>query len=139
MEIGIIITGHGKFATGIYESIKLIAGDQDNCHTIDFKQQMQVDELKALMKQRVEEFSGCDRIIVFADLQGGSPFKTALELSYYDERICLIGGVNLPMLLECALTKDGVDDFDGYTDDLVASGRHGLAKLIITDDEMEED
>ncbi len=99
---------------------------------------MQVDELKALMKQRVEELSRCDRVIILL-IYKGIPFKTALELSYYDERICLIGGVNLPMLLECVLTKDSVDDFDGYTDGLVASGRHGLAKLIITDDEMEED
>lgn len=139
MDIGIVITGHGKFATGIYEAMKLIAGEQDQCCIIDFDQQMDVDTLKKVMKESVDAFSICDNIIIMADLQGGSPFKTGLELSYYDERICLIGGVNLSMLLECVLTKDNVDDFDAFTDGLVEAGRHGLAKLNIENDPMEEE
>ena len=34
--IGLIVTGHGHFATGLTSSIDLIAGPQDNYVAVDF-------------------------------------------------------------------------------------------------------
>ena len=36
MLIGIIVTGHGNFASGLASSIEVIAGKQDKFEAIDF-------------------------------------------------------------------------------------------------------
>lgn len=42
----IVLVGHGHFATGIYSSLQLIAGNQENVEAIDFVEGMPADELK---------------------------------------------------------------------------------------------
>lgn len=42
----IVLVGHGHFATGIYSSLQLIAGNQENVEAIDFVEGMSADELK---------------------------------------------------------------------------------------------
>ena len=40
--IGIIVTGHGNFASGLASSIEVIAGKQDKFEAIDFLSVLQI-------------------------------------------------------------------------------------------------
>lgn len=44
--IGMILCGHGNFASGMYSAIKLIAGEQEDFATVDFSAGMSSEELK---------------------------------------------------------------------------------------------
>ena len=45
MKNGIILTGHGKIASGIYSAIQMIAGNFDNLRVCDFKKGDSYDNL----------------------------------------------------------------------------------------------
>jgi len=51
----IVLVGHGHFATGIYSSLQLIAGNQENVEAIDFVEGMSADELK----QKINAYIFC--------------------------------------------------------------------------------
>ena len=42
--IGLIVTGHGNFATGLTSSLKLIAGDPQYYVAVDFPQEYSVED-----------------------------------------------------------------------------------------------
>lgn len=104
--LGLIITGHGNFGTGLYSSLKLIAGEQKNVYAIDFPQEISIVELESKLKSAMEAMSELDGVLVLSDLAGGSPMKTAAMLSLEHKNVAVVAGTNLPMIIEAALTKD---------------------------------
>ena len=43
--IGIIVTGHGNFASGLTSSLELIAGKQENYIAVDFLKEDGIEQL----------------------------------------------------------------------------------------------
>ena len=76
--VGLLITGHGHFATGLGTSLKLITGATENIVYVDFEADHTIDTLKANLRKGFDELKGCDGVLVLSDLAGGSPFKTAV-------------------------------------------------------------
>ena len=106
--LGVIVTGHGNFATGILSSLKLIAGEAENLIGIDFTVEDNTETLEAKMIDALDKLG--DEIIVLSDLAGGSPFKVAAVLSQKltNKKIGVISGTNLGMLLEVSLCREGM-------------------------------
>ena len=108
--VGVIITGHGSFATGMLSSLKLIAGEIENLNGVNFTEDDSTETLEEKLKNSINEMK-CDEIIILSDLAGGSPFKVSAMLSntVNDKKIKVISGTNLGMLLEVSLCRDGMD------------------------------
>lgn len=126
--IGLIVTGHGHFATGLTSSIDLIAGPQENYVAVDFDGEG-TDKLEADLKTAVEKLSNCDGIIVFSDLAGGSPFKTAVLVTSTNEKVKVLAGTNLPMLCEIAMARTMIDDLDTLVSSALNTGKDGVIQF----------
>ena len=77
--VGLIISGHGNFASGLRTSLKLIAGEASNIEYVDF---IETDSTESLMDKylnSLKNLDNCDSILALSDLAGGSPFKTLVE------------------------------------------------------------
>nr|MBS9782126.1 hypothetical protein [Gammaproteobacteria bacterium] len=59
MTIGIIVCGHGKFASGITSTVALVAGEQDDLIAVDFNGS---DDLTVLLEQAINKLD-CEQII----------------------------------------------------------------------------
>lgn len=105
--VGIIVTGHGNFATGVLSAAKLIAGTPEKLIGIDFTENDTVETLEEKIKKGIEEL-GTEEILVLADLAGGSPFKVSATIGVSsDKNIKVLSGTNLGMIIETALLRDG--------------------------------
>lgn len=100
---GIVITGHGNFATGLLSAMELIAGKQEGVKAVDFSDGMSVHELDMELKRAAAEVDSESGIVFFADLVGGSPFKASVLLGQTLEAEVLAGS-NLPMILSVIFT-----------------------------------
>ena len=103
--IGLVVTGHGHFADGIHTSAQMIAGENDYVRYINFEEGMT------------------------PDLPGGSPFKTAVECKYArpEQKIEVIAGTNLPMIVTAVTMLDMEDDPRSLADELIDTGRDCIA------------
>ncbi len=99
--LGLLVTGHGHFATGLNSSLELIAGAQANVALVDFEADHSIEILKDNLTKALDSLKEYDGVLVLSDLPGGSPFKTAVELKYErpDQVIEVIAGTNLPLLI----------------------------------------
>ena len=79
--VGLLVTGHGHFATGLGSALQLIAGTADNLAFVDFEADHSTETLTNNLSNALDGLKGCDGVLVLADLAGGSPFKAAVELS----------------------------------------------------------
>ena len=138
--IGLIVTGHGHFATGLTSSIDLIAGPQDNYVAVDFDGEG-TEKLENDLKAAIEKLSGCEGIIVFSDLAGGSPFKTAAIVTADNPNVKVIAGTNLPMLCEIAMARTMIEDLDMLVSSALNVGKDGVQLFEmpeIADEEPED-
>ncbi|MDI3311517.1 MAG: PTS sugar transporter subunit IIA [Thermoanaerobacterium sp.] len=95
--VGIILVSHGPYAEALYESLKMIYGEQDKIETINFKIGESIDDLRkkiGLAKKRLQT----EEVLIFVDIMGGSPYNvSSLEI---DDKVNVITGFNMPMILE---------------------------------------
>ena len=127
--IGLIVTGHGNFGTGLTSSLKLIAGDPTNFVAVDFPQEDSPEDLAKNLATAMDSLKDCEGILVLSDLPGGSPFKTAVEVGFPKGNVSVIAGTNLPMLIEMNLMRGFVEDLDTLTNMALDSGKNNVVKF----------
>lgn len=106
--ISILLVGHGKFASGLYYSLKMLFGSNENIVYIDFDETETSTTLKEKIKLEILKFQDKKRdVICLTDIKGGTPFKVCSELSLeLTNKINVISGTNMPMLLSLATQLD---------------------------------
>ena len=134
--IGLVVTGHGHFADGIHTSAQMIAGENDYVRYINFEEGMTPEQLAEKFNAAFDEFKSCDGVVVLSDLPGGSPFKTAVECKYArpEQKIEVIAGTNLPMIVTAVTMLDMEDDPRSLADELIETGRDCID--LIYDDQL---
>ena len=135
--IGLIVTGHGNFASGITSSIDLIAGKQNDYVAVDFDGEG-TDKLENDLKTALEKLSACDGIIIFCDLAGGSPFKTAVFLTASNSKVKVIAGTNLPMLCEISMARTMINDLDVLVSSALNVGKDNIQLFEIQNTSNDE-
>ena len=126
--IGLIVTGHGNFGSGLTSSLQLIAGEQESYQFVDFTKE--VDELREDLNNAMDALKDCEGILVLSDLVGGSPFKTAVEVGFPRGNVEVVGGANLPMLVEISMTRKFMTDATAQTlaDAAVMTGKEQILR-----------
>lgn len=139
--IGMIVTGHGNFAAGISSSVKMIAGPQKNYEIVDFQEGDSGGTLREKLETAIERLTDCREIIIFSDLTGGSPFKTAAEISINSgKQIEVVSGTNAGMLIECAMMRESAADIDELVEGILKTGRNQVQHFVYKNvSEQEED
>ena len=129
--IGLVVTGHGHFADGIPTSAQMIAGENEYVRYINFEEGMTPEQLAEKCNAAFDEFKSCDGVVVLSDLPGGSPFKTAVECKYArpEQKIEVIAGTNLPMIVTAVTMLDMEDDPRSLADELIETGRDCIARF----------
>lgn len=109
--VGIILSGHANFASGMTSSLGLIAGEVENYAYVDFLEGMSQEELDKELNDAISKLSDCKHIVILTDLMGGTPFKRAVLLSLNHDNIKVVSGTNLPLLLQLCLSRHECTNF----------------------------
>lgn len=135
--IGCIITGHGEFAPGIAKSLKMIAGTQENFQVITFEDGLALgtyeENIRATLKGLLNETEG---VLIFTDLLGGTPFRTAMMSASTFENVEVVTGTNLPMLVEIGLMRTYENEVKALASRAVKAGTKGIQHATLKENEM---
>lgn len=141
--VGLLITGHGHFATGLGSSLKLITGNSENIELVDFEADHSTETLTENISKAMDRLSNCEGILVLSDLAGGSPFKCAVECKFArpEEKIEVIAGSNLPMIIEGSMMMGAYDCPLEMSEALIPTGKDYIVRFELeehVDDADEE-
>lgn len=136
--IGVIVCGHGHFATGITSSLELIMGKQENYIPVDFPEGDTKTELENNIKEAINHMKDMDNILVFTDLLSGSPFNVMILEALKDERIRVVYGTNLGMLIESIMKRNIGIAFEELVSEAVETGKAQVGVFEVKEEEDDD-
>ena len=123
--IGIIVMTHGSFSEEIIKSCELIAGPAERTAAIKLNRN---DNIEDLNKNFVEKLNEGDGVLVLADLLGGSPSNVASLNLKKGGKFHALTGVNLPMLLEALINREG-KSLEELAEACIEAGQTGINNI----------
>ena len=123
----VLLVAHGPLASGLRDAIEMIAGPQERMEVVQLLPEDDVEgvsgRLEAALRELGVEQDG--EAVIFADLFGAAPANAAASLLRHRPNIEIVAGMNLPMLLESLLGREGVSARE-LAQSAVAAGRESV-------------
>ena len=103
--IGIVVVAHGGLAQEVLKTAEFIVGSVDGCLTVSIDSERTPDALRQGVEDAIKQADRGSGVLVLTDMFGGTPSNIAL--SFLEEnRVEVLSGVNLPMLLKAIQVRD---------------------------------
>lgn len=127
--IGIVVTGHAHFPSGLLSAIELVAGKQEGVIGVDFESGQSSGDLEAALRAALEAVEG-DEILILADLVGGTPFNTAalLQSQFPSKKICILAGINMAGMVEAIFSR-AMFPFEQLVDQVKTAAVNGVVNF----------
>lgn len=127
--IGMLVVGHGKWATGILDAIDLLAGKPEHLLAIDFLQEDTSDDFSDKLKEGIKKLSDCSSIAIFTDILDATPYRECLEVREdYNGTLDIevLSGTNLGMVLQGNIARSYIHDVKALCDLCVDEGKRHI-------------
>jgi mannose PTS system EIIA component len=122
--IGVVVVTHGQFATELVNAAETIVGDQPRFAAVSIGWHDAVELAREEIAQAIARVDSGNGVIVLTDMFGGTPSNLAITF-LSEGRVEVITGVNLPMLLKLAGTRE-VTDLRDLARRIREDGRTGI-------------
>jgi PTS system mannose-specific IIA component len=106
--VGLVVATHGALAAELLRTTEAIVGPVQRAAAVSVDASTSVDEARSRLADAIQDVGADgDGVLVLTDMFGGTPAN--LALTFLDERIEVVTGVNLPMIMKLAVTRgDGL-------------------------------
>ena len=98
--MNIILAAHGKLAGEVANSANMVFGQIDKLDTVAFVPGENAENLKAKYQELIAQYDAAEEILFVVDLFGGSPYNAAFETVMQEDRMDVITGLSLQMLID---------------------------------------
>lgn len=130
--IGLILTGHGQYASGLKSGLNLVVGDLANVRAIDFEGD-RIDAYKVKLKEIISEMlEKYDSLAIATDIAGGTPYNTAVTLTNEDQRVMVFSGLNFQLAYELSNLES---DVKSYADEAIRVAKDGVSYFVMNYDD----
>jgi PTS system mannose-specific IIA component len=104
--VGILIVSHGDLSEAFISSIQSLVGGLQNVRGVSIWPKDQERDVQERLQKEMAEVNEGDGVVILTDVLGGTP--TNLTRSFLaDEKVEIVTGVNLPMLLTLLSYRKG--------------------------------
>lgn len=135
----ILLVSHGDFCSGLLASYQMIVGETEGMSWIKLDE-LGIGAFSQKLTTFVEEAIEENQVLVLTDIKGGTPFNEAYRLFlHYPEKMRVITGMNLPMLIELGMNAKGTElgQLDGLVTLGINTGKDSIEGIQL--EEIEED
>ncbi len=98
--VGLVVATHGQLAGELLRTAAGIVGPMDRCEAVSIDAASSMEEARKRLGDAIHRVDDGEGVLVLTDMFGGTPAN--LALTFLEDRIEVVTGVNLPMLLKLA-------------------------------------
>lgn len=131
---GIILTSHGTYASGLYQTVKMIAGEFPNIKIVEFHEGDKLEDLGQRLIDAYKDLNYKD-VVVITDLAGGTPFNRSVMSLADKGNVAFLSGANFAMVYQ-ALSSE-IEDLSEFVEDVVETGKSSITKFDMGEDDEE--
>jgi PTS system mannose-specific IIA component len=103
--IGVVVVTHGQLATELVNAAETIVGDLPNFVAVSIGWHEDVQDARDEIAGAIERVTQPGGVLIATDMFGGTPSNLGITFLEPD-KIEVVTGVNLPMLIKAASLKD---------------------------------
>jgi mannose PTS system EIIA component len=96
--VGLVVATHGKLGEELIRTAEGIVGPLEQCRGVSISAGASMEEMREALGSAIQAVQGEEGVLVLTDMFGGTPAN--LALTYLDDKIEVVTGVNLPMMLK---------------------------------------
>lgn len=101
--VGLVVATHGQLAEELIRTAEGVCGKLEQCRAVSLTAALDIEEARAQLARAIQEVDTGEGALVLTDMFGGTPAN--LALTFLNDRIEVVTGVNLPMLLKLATCR----------------------------------
>lgn len=106
--IGVIVVTHGQLAAELVNAAEMIVGDLPQFAAVSIGWHDDVNDARDEISQAIGRVQGPGGVLILTDMFGGTPSN--LGITFLEtNRVEVITGVNLPMLIKLAGLRSSAD------------------------------
>jgi PTS system mannose-specific IIA component len=102
--IGILLVTHGQIGPSLVAAAEYILGSQEGLSAVTVDS-AELPRSAKRIKAAIAAMGCADGTVILTDMYGGTPSNAALPF-LDDEKIEIVAGVNLPMLMKCLTSRE---------------------------------
>jgi PTS system mannose-specific IIA component len=102
--IGIVVVTHGRVAEELVNAARTIVGELPAVAAVSIGWTDDPSAANGAIQRGLQEVGGGDALVL-TDMFGGTP--TNLSLPFLSEKVEIVTGVNLPMLIKASALREG--------------------------------
>ena len=103
--IGVVVVTHGQLATELVNAAETIVGDLPNFSAVSIGWHEDVQDARDDIAAAIEKVKRPGGVLLATDMFGGTPSNLGITFLEPD-KVEVVTGVNLPMLIKAASLKD---------------------------------
>lgn len=107
--IGIVVVTHGNLAEELISVVKFVLSENPKVQMagVSLDPTKEFENFKSLIQKAIKKVDQGDGTLLVTDMFGGTPSN--ISLTFLEENIEVVSGVNLPMLLKLSTLKSNVN------------------------------
>jgi PTS system mannose-specific IIA component len=122
--IGVVVVTHGQLANELVNAAEMIVGDLPQFTAVSIGWHDDVNDAREDISQAIERVRGEEGVLLLTDMFGGTPSN--IGMTFLDkDRVEVITGVNLPMLIKLASLRRS-SDLLGVAKEMRDHGRNAI-------------
>jgi PTS system mannose-specific IIA component len=101
--VGLVVATHGQLAEELLRAAEGIVGHLEHCEALSISAGSSMDDARSRLGDAIRRVDAGEGVLVLTDMFGGTPAN--LALTFLDEKLEVVTGVNLPMILKLATAR----------------------------------
>lgn len=124
---GIVLVSHGGMAEGVISTAEMLFPELSQVQSVSLWPSDNPDDFQIKLEKAVREVDSGEGVFILADLLGGTPCNRSMYSA--GEKVRLITGLSLPMLLSLLSSREDGMDMDSLSDDILSDAAAGAVDV----------
>lgn len=127
--IGVLVATHGEMAKGLFDAIDMICGTQEKFSIVSLKRGQDAESFGEELGEKINELNSDEGVVVFVDLLGATPMNQSALNLYKSDKVEVITGVNLPMVVTATMERDYFSDIKELVEKIKNDGKDSVCSV----------
>lgn len=127
--IGVLVATHGEMAKGLFDAIDMICGTQEKFSIVSLKRGQDAESFGEELGEKINELNSDEGGVVLVDLLGATPMNQSALNLYKSDKVEVITGVNLPMVVTATMERDCFSDIKELVEKIKNDGKDSVCSV----------
>ncbi|MCX0380537.1 PTS sugar transporter subunit IIA [Clostridium perfringens] len=127
--IGVLVATHGEMAKGLFDAIDMICGAQEKFSIVSLERGQDAEGFGEELGEKINELNSDEGVVVLVDLLGATPMNQSALNLYKSDKVEVITGVNLPMVVTATMERDCFSDIKELVEKIKNDGKDSVCSV----------